>query len=390
MAKTAHTKTPKKKPHRPSWNRPRPTRPGCVRQLGNDIVAGDLHTKHLRMAEAAFPFLRATYWRWAETILDICPEFKGAPSVLGVGDLHLENFGTWRDVDGRLVWGVNDFDEAAEMPYPLDLVRLAASALLGCPHVGTAQKHRQQHAARLSARPGEPAADHARPRLCVAAQPRRRSQRRARSFLGQDGSAQALQAAAEAIREDACRRDAGGQPQDVVQPAHGRPGQPRPAALCRARAMAGRAGGARGEGRVAVGLVARQRRRRKSSTATRSPPAAIARPIPGLRSATASSCAACRRTTASSMPRPIRSSSSAGDTCARWGAKSPPSTSGTATTAPPSSAISSAAIPTGSRQPQPARPISSAVSRRNGGRNGSARRARRSSGRLTACADNTG
>ncbi len=102
-------------------------------------MAGDLRTKHLRMAEATFPFLRATYWRWAETILDICPEFKGASSVLGVGDLHLENFGTWRDVDGRLVWGVNDFDEAAEMPYPLDLVRLAASALLGCPHVGTAR-----------------------------------------------------------------------------------------------------------------------------------------------------------------------------------------------------------------------------------------------------------
>ena len=28
-----------------------------------------------------------------------------------------ENFGTWRDADGRLVWGVNDFDEAAVMPW---------------------------------------------------------------------------------------------------------------------------------------------------------------------------------------------------------------------------------------------------------------------------------
>jgi Uncharacterized protein conserved in bacteria (DUF2252) len=108
-------------------------------QLGKNLVEPDLRTKHLRMAESAFPFLRATYWRWAETILDICPEFKGAPPVLGVGDLHLENFGTWRDDDGRLVWGVNDFDEAAEMPYPLDLVRVVASALLGCPHVGTAR-----------------------------------------------------------------------------------------------------------------------------------------------------------------------------------------------------------------------------------------------------------
>ena len=82
------------------------------------------------MAKGAFPFLRATYWRWAETILDVCPELADAPPVLAVGDIHLENFGTWRDVDGRLVWGVNDFDEATEMPYALDLVRLAVSAVL--------------------------------------------------------------------------------------------------------------------------------------------------------------------------------------------------------------------------------------------------------------------
>jgi hypothetical protein len=49
---------------------------------------------------------------------------------LAVGDLHVENFGTWRDVEGRLVWGINDFDEVATLPYTLDLVRLSASAHL--------------------------------------------------------------------------------------------------------------------------------------------------------------------------------------------------------------------------------------------------------------------
>ena len=83
------------------------------------------------MRESAFVFLRTTYWRWAETIFDVCPDLAGGSQVLAVGDIHIENYGTWRDVDGRLAWGVNDFDEAAEMPYPLDLVRLAASALLG-------------------------------------------------------------------------------------------------------------------------------------------------------------------------------------------------------------------------------------------------------------------
>jgi hypothetical protein len=103
-------------------------------ELGNEVVEKDVETKHAKMAEGPFPFLRATYWRWAETILDICPELATAPAVLAVGDIHLENYGTWRDAEGRLIWGVNDFDEAADMPYALDLVRLGASAIIGCPH----------------------------------------------------------------------------------------------------------------------------------------------------------------------------------------------------------------------------------------------------------------
>jgi uncharacterized protein (DUF2252 family) len=99
-------------------------------QLPGEVVDKDLDAKHEKMSEGPFTFLRATYWRWAETILAICPELSEAPQVLAVGDIHLENYGTWRDHDGRLIWGINDFDEAAVMPYPLDLVRLATSARL--------------------------------------------------------------------------------------------------------------------------------------------------------------------------------------------------------------------------------------------------------------------
>src|SRR6266851_361739 len=42
--------------------------------------------------------------------------------------LHVDNFGTWRDLEGRLVWGVNDFDEAWPAAYASDLVRLLVSA----------------------------------------------------------------------------------------------------------------------------------------------------------------------------------------------------------------------------------------------------------------------
>ncbi|AYG57780.1 DUF2252 family protein [Rhizobium jaguaris] len=99
-------------------------------QLGADIVESDLDKKYKKMKSGGFVFLRATYWRWAETIFDICPDLASAPQVLAIGDTHLENFGTWRDEEGRLIWGANDFDDAAVMPYALDLVRLATSAIL--------------------------------------------------------------------------------------------------------------------------------------------------------------------------------------------------------------------------------------------------------------------
>lgn len=95
-----------------------------------DVVESDLVHKHKRMRKSAFIFLRATYFRWARRIEAICPALKAAPRVLSVGDTHTENYGTWRDLEGRFVWGINDFDEAAIIPYPFDLVRLATSARL--------------------------------------------------------------------------------------------------------------------------------------------------------------------------------------------------------------------------------------------------------------------
>ncbi|HEV8015298.1 MAG TPA: DUF2252 family protein [Stellaceae bacterium] len=98
------------------------------RRIG--LIDADIALKHRRMREAAFPFLRATFYRWCPLYREVCRDLADAPKLLAVGDLHLENFGTWRDAEGRLIWGINDFDEAAPMPYTIDLVRLATSALL--------------------------------------------------------------------------------------------------------------------------------------------------------------------------------------------------------------------------------------------------------------------
>ena len=82
------------------------------------------------MAESPVQFLRGTFYRWTQMFPETCPDLVNAPTVLSVGDLHIASFGTWRDGFGRLIWGIDDFDEAYPLPYANDLVRLAVSAIL--------------------------------------------------------------------------------------------------------------------------------------------------------------------------------------------------------------------------------------------------------------------
>lgn len=97
------------------------------------IVARDLDFKHEYMAESFFAFFRGTFYRWAQLWPTVCEALAQGPEIISVGDLHLENFGTWRDCEGRLVWGINDFDEAFPMACTNDLTRLLASVHIACP-----------------------------------------------------------------------------------------------------------------------------------------------------------------------------------------------------------------------------------------------------------------
>lgn len=94
------------------------------------IVRRDVALKHALMAEDSFSFFRATFYRAIERWLEICGDLAKAPRLLAVCDAHVENFGTWRDREGRLIWGVNDVDEVWPAAYTLDLVRLTTSAYL--------------------------------------------------------------------------------------------------------------------------------------------------------------------------------------------------------------------------------------------------------------------
>jgi len=95
-----------------------------------DVFEEDLALKARLLTNDPFTFLRGTFYRWMQWFPDICNKAAAAPVVLSVGDLHAANFGTWRDARDELIWGINDFDEAALLPYTQDLIRLAASVEL--------------------------------------------------------------------------------------------------------------------------------------------------------------------------------------------------------------------------------------------------------------------
>src|ERR1700754_1507816 len=104
-----------------------------------ELLAADpaaFRVKFRKMAASAFAFYRGTA---ALFYHDVDSDRRGGPyldertsRVWIHGDLHAENFGTYMDSNGRLVFNVNDFDEAYVGPFTWDLKRFAASvALIG-------------------------------------------------------------------------------------------------------------------------------------------------------------------------------------------------------------------------------------------------------------------
>ena len=89
-----------------------------------------LAMKYAKMALNPFIFLRGACHLFYEALPD-SPLFLDAPLAWCCGDLHFENFGSYKG-DNRLVYfDINDYDEAALAPATWDLVRLLTSMQCG-------------------------------------------------------------------------------------------------------------------------------------------------------------------------------------------------------------------------------------------------------------------
>jgi uncharacterized protein (DUF2252 family) len=94
-----------------------------------------LAMKYRAMRATPFAFLRASCHLFYDALAHASLPAE-APLVWACGDLHLENFGSYKG-DNRLVYfDINDFDEAALAPCTWDLARLLTSVLLAAETLG--------------------------------------------------------------------------------------------------------------------------------------------------------------------------------------------------------------------------------------------------------------
>jgi uncharacterized protein (DUF2252 family) len=109
----------------------------CLEQAFSGLMKADpdaFRTKFRKMAADPFAFYRGSACVFYADLDD--REDRWADERTGrvwiQGDLHTENFGTYMDGAGKLIFDVNDFDEAFVGHFTWDLQRFAASVALTC------------------------------------------------------------------------------------------------------------------------------------------------------------------------------------------------------------------------------------------------------------------
>jgi uncharacterized protein (DUF2252 family) len=85
-----------------------------------------LGLKYRAMRSSVFAFFRGSaHLFWEDLARD--DAFTTSPRVWSCGDLHLENFGSFRGDNGLVYFDVNDFDEGALAPATWDVARFVSS-----------------------------------------------------------------------------------------------------------------------------------------------------------------------------------------------------------------------------------------------------------------------
>jgi uncharacterized protein (DUF2252 family) len=99
--------------------------PERIKEYNKGRIPGSLKLKYREMREDKFRFFRATTNLFFEDISKNKFLFK-SPNVWLGGDLHIENFGSYKGDNGLAYFGINDFDECILGPCLLDIIRMCS------------------------------------------------------------------------------------------------------------------------------------------------------------------------------------------------------------------------------------------------------------------------
>ncbi|AEI80962.1 hypothetical protein CNE_2c20090 [Cupriavidus necator N-1] len=97
-----------------------------------------LTRKLAAIAADPFAFFRGTNHLYAASLRDEAA-MCNAPITYVCGDLHLENFGSFKGDNGLVYFDLNDFDDALVAPLTVDVVRMLSSVLVAAGQLGLSE-----------------------------------------------------------------------------------------------------------------------------------------------------------------------------------------------------------------------------------------------------------
>ncbi|MFT3937024.1 MAG: DUF2252 family protein [Chitinophagaceae bacterium] len=127
-------------PKKPAVNNDIPER---IKVFNKDRDKSVLQLKYKAMAEDVFRFFRGTCGLFYEELSKKYP-FPDSPLVWACGDLHIENFGSYKGSSRLVYFDLNDFDEALLAPALWEICRLTASVQIAAEQIGFSEKETSQ------------------------------------------------------------------------------------------------------------------------------------------------------------------------------------------------------------------------------------------------------
>lgn len=100
-----------------------------IKDFNAPLLQPIVQRKYQVMAQNAYIFFRGTCHLFYEDLSGHA-SFPDAPPVWGCGDLHLENFGSYKGNNRYVYFDENDFDEALLLPATWEVVRVVTSILV--------------------------------------------------------------------------------------------------------------------------------------------------------------------------------------------------------------------------------------------------------------------